>query len=61
MRASEPSDAGERQDLRAHNEKAPRDEWSRRYSVLRCKTCGCFVGNGGWVPFGKCKKCGENW
>jgi hypothetical protein len=61
MRARNPSDGVERQDLReVHNEKAPSD-WSRRYSVLRCKKCGGFVGNGGWVPFGTCKKCGENW
>lgn len=60
MRASEPSDGAERQDPReVHTEKAPR-VWNE-YGVLRCKKCGAFVGNGGWIPFGTCKQCGEAW
>lgn len=32
-----------------------------RRSRLRCQKCGAFIGNGGWIPFGNCKKCGERW
>lgn len=27
----------------------------------RCRECGAFIGNGGWIPFGRCKKCGNDW
>lgn len=37
------------------------EQTPKRSDPMRCKKCGAFIGNGGWIPFGKCKRCGENW
>lgn len=41
-------------------EAKPKQTWNE-YRIMRCQKCGAFIGNGGWIPFGKCKQCEEPW